>query len=148
MKSGNIFVAVGLIVLIIIFIGVFMVYYQVNIIVTTVRKDLFYAVNHAILSFDVQDLSYKKYTVNKERAEEVIQEILNQNYKSTSGGIISVGINELEIIHGKDKVEVCVLVKVRFKSVINLMGDNEHEFKMAENIKISLLQYGMGVVYE
>lgn len=140
-KQGNIFISVGLIVLVIIFAVTFFVYYQVNIITENVRQDLFYASSNAILSFDMQDLSYKKYTVDENKTKEVIEYLLNKNYTETEGSISKIEITDLDVIYEQDKVRLDTQVQVTFKSVINLAGENEHSFKMNENIKIALLDY-------
>lgn len=140
-KRGNVFISVGLIVLVIIFVVTFLVYYQVNIITDNVRQDLFYASNNAILSFDTQDLSYKKYTVDENKTKKVIEYLLNKNYTETEGSITKIEITDLDIIYEQDKVRLDTQVQVTFKSVINLAGENEHSFEMNENIKIALLDY-------
>lgn len=140
-KQGNVFIPIGLVVLVVIFASIFLVYYQVNIIIENVRRDLFYASNSAILSFDLQDLSYKKYTIDENKTKEVIQYLLNKNYTETKGSITKIKITNLEIISMHDKVNIDVKVQVAFKSVINISGKNEHKFTMNENIQISLLDY-------
>lgn len=140
-KQGSVFISVGLVVLVIIFAVTFLVYYQVNIIAENVRHDLFYASNNAILSFDTQDLAYKKYTVDENKTKQVIEYLLNKNYTETEGSITKIEITDLDVIYEPDKVRLDTQVKVTFKSVINLAGENEHSFKMNENIKIALLDY-------
>ena len=140
-KQGNIFIPIGLVVLVILFATIFLVYYQLNVIIENVRKDLFYASNNAILSFDTQDLAYKKYTIDKNKTKQVIENILNKNYTEIEGSVTKIEIIDLDIVQKENKVYLSINVKVTFKSVINLAGENEHEFKMNENIKISLLDY-------
>ena len=138
---NNIFISIGLFALVVAFTTIFLVYYQVNIIVQTVRQDLYYASNNAILSFDVQDLSYRKYTVNMAQAKETIESLLNKNYTQSGGSIKKIQITNLDTKYEQDKVNLDVEVQVTFRSVINLVGENEHKFKLNENIKISLLKY-------
>lgn len=140
-KQGNVFIPIGIVVLVIIFAATFFIYYQVNIIIENVRHDLFYAANNAILSFDLQDLAYKKYTVDENKTKEVIEYILNKNYTESDGSITQIKITDLEVIYGGDKVNLDIEVQVTFRSVINLSGENEHSFKMNENIKIALMDY-------
>ena len=78
-NQGNVFVAIGILVLIIIFFATFLIYYQVNILLQSIRKDLYYASNSAILSFDTQELSYRNYAADEEKTKEVIECILNKN---------------------------------------------------------------------
>ena len=143
-KQGNVFIPIGLVVLVITFASIVLVYYQVNIITENIRKDLYYASNSAILSFDLQDLSYKKYTVDETKTKQVIEYLLNKNYTETQGSITEIKVVDLKINYLKDYVNLDVGIKVKFNSVINLMGKNEHEFRMNENIKISLMDYEMG----
>lgn len=140
-KRGNVFIAIGILVLIIVFFATFLVYYQVNILIQNVRKDLYYASNNAILSFDTQELSYRNYIVDAEKTKEVIEYILNKNYTETGGSITEIAITDLNIQYIQDNVVITTQIRVKFKSVINLMGENEHGFKMNESIKISLMDY-------
>lgn len=143
-KQGNVFIPIGLVVLVIIFASIVLVYYQINIITENIRKDLYYASTSAILSFDLQDLSYKKYTVDETKTKQVIEYLLNKNYTETKGSITEIKVADLKINYLKDYVNLDVGIKVKFNSVINIMGKNEHEFKMNENIKIALMDYEIG----
>ena len=143
-KQGNVFIPIGLVVLVIIFASIVLVYYQINIITENIRKDLYYASTSAILSFDLQDLSYKKYTVDETKTKQVIEYLLNKNYTETKGSITEIKVSDLKINYLKDYVNLDVGIKVKFNSVINIMGKNEHEFKMNENIKIALMDYEIG----
>jgi len=138
-KKGNVFIPIGLVILVIIFVTVFLMYYQVNIIIENVRRDLFYASNNAILSFDIKDLAYRKYTVDKEQTKQIIEYILNKNYADSD--ITKVQVTNLEILNEQNKIHLKIQVQVTFKSVINIAGKSEHDFKMNENIKISLMDY-------
>lgn len=140
-KRGNVFIPIGIAVIIIIFATIALVYYQVNIIIENVRRDLFYAANNAILSFDTQELAYKKYTVNESQTKEIIEYILNKNYTEGEGSITKVEITDLEVSNTQDKVNLKIQVKVTFNSVVSIAGKNEHSFKMNEDIKISLMDY-------
>ena len=143
-KQGNVFISIGIVVFVIIFTATFYIYYQVNIITENIRQDLFYAANDAILSFDLQDLSYKKYTVDENKTKEVIEYILNKNYTESDGSIIEIKVTDLDVIYGQDGVKLDIQIQVKFKTVINLLGENEHSFKMNENIKIALMDYQSG----
>ncbi len=140
-KQGNVFVAIGILVLIIIFFATFLIYYQVNILVQSIRKDLYYASNSAILSFDIQELSYRNYAADEEKTKEVIECILNKNYTEKEGSITKISITDLDIEYMQDGVVITTQIQVKFKSVINLLGKNEHEFKMNEKVKLSLMNY-------
>lgn len=140
-KRGNVFIPIGIAVIIIIFATIALVYYQVNIIIENVRRDLFYAANNAILSFDTQELAYKKYTVDESQTKEIIEYILNKNYTEGEGSITKVEITDLEVSNTQDKVNLKIQVKVTFNSVVSIAGKNEHSFKMNEDIKISLMDY-------
>ena len=131
-KQGNVFIPVGFAVLIIIFAAIFLVYYQINIIVESVRQDLYYATKNAILSFDTQELSFKKYKGDSYIAKQIIEGVLNKNYTEAKGSVNKIEITSLQIIHGQNAVIVNVQVRVVFRSVINIVGKNEHEFKMNE----------------
>ena len=140
-KHGNVFIPIGFMALIIVFASIVLVYYQVNIITENIRKDLFYASNSAVLSFDLQDLAYQKYTVDESKTREIIEYLLNRNYTETQGSINEIKVTDLKIKKYKDKVCLDVEINVKFNSIINLMGKKEHEFRMIENIKISLIDY-------
>lgn len=138
-KQGNMVIAVGLIVLVLIFAVTFLLYYQVNIITESIRQDLFYVSNSSLLSFDTSDLAYGKYTVDETKTKEIMENLLNKNYQN--GSVKEIKITNLDIAYEQDKVRLDTEIKVKFKSVITIGGKNEHEFKMKEQVKIALLEY-------
>ena len=138
-KQGNMVIAVGLIVLVLIFAVTFLLYYQVNIITESIRGDLFYVSNSSLLSFDTSDLAYGKYTVNENKTKEIMEYLLNKNYQNSS--VTEIKITNLDITYEKDRVRLDTEIKVKFKSVITIGGKNEHTFKMKEQVKIALLEY-------
>lgn len=138
-KQGNMVIAVGLIVLVLIFGVTFLLYYQINIITESIRQDLFYVSNSSLLSFDTSDLAYAKYTVDVNKTKEIMEYLLNKNYQNSA--VKEIKITNLDIIYEKDKVRLDTEIKVKFKSVITIGGKDEHEFKMEEQVKITLLEY-------
>ena len=138
-KQGNMVIAVGLMVLILIFAVTFLLYYQINIITESIRQDLFYVSNSSLLSFDTSDLSYGKYTVDENKTKEMMEYLLNRNYQN--GSVKEIRITNLDIIYEQDKVRLDTEIKVKFKSVVTISGKVEHEFKMKEQVKIALLEY-------
>ncbi len=138
-KQGNMIIAVGLIVLVLIFAVTFLLYYQINIITDSIRQDLFYVSNSSLLSFDTSDLSYAKYTVDVNKTKEIMEYLLNKNYQNDS--VKEIKITNLDVIYEQDKVRLDTEIKVKFKSVVTIGGKNEHEFKMKEQVKIALLEY-------
>lgn len=138
-KQGNMVIAVGLIVLVLIFAITFLVYYQVNIITESIRGDLFYVSNSSLLSFDTLDLAYGKYTVDENKTKEIMENLLNKNYQN--GSVKEIKITNLDITYEQDKVRLDTEIKVKFRSVVTIGGKNEHEFKMKEQVKIALLEY-------
>lgn len=138
-KQGNMVIAVGLIVLVLIFAVTFLLYYQVNIITESIRGDLFYVSNSSLLSFDTSDLAYGKYTVDENKTKEIMENLLNKNYQN--GSVKEIKITNLDITYEQNKVRLDTEIKVKFESVITIGGKNEHEFKMKEQVKIALLEY-------
>lgn len=138
-KQGNMIIAVGLIVLVLIFAVTFLLYYQINIITDSIRQDLFYVSNSSLLSFETSDLAYGKYTVDVNKTKEIMECLLNKNYQN--GSVKEIKITNLDIIYEQDKVRLDTEIKVKFKSVVTIGGKNEHEFKMKEQVKIALLEY-------
>ena len=140
-KKGNVYITIGLLVLIIILFATFLMYYQVNVIVTSIRKDLYYATKNTILSLDIQELSYGRYLIDIQRAKEMIEEILRKNYSKDNGSITKINIVDIQVQDTNENIVITTEIKVGFQSVINLMGNNNHTFKMKETIKISLMEY-------
>ena len=146
-KKGNVYIAVGLLVLIIILFATFLLYYQVNIIVTSIRKDLYYATRDAILSLDTVELSYSKYVIDIQKAKSIVEEILIKNYIKDDGSITKIKVLDMQATCAEEYIAITTKIEVEFKSVINLTGDNNHRFKINETIKISLMEYN-GEKYE
>lgn len=140
-KRGSLFIATGVIVLIIILASVFLVYYQLNVILETVRQDLFYAAKNAIHSFDLQDLAYKKYTVDENQTKEIIEYLLNKNYTENNGAITKIEVKKIDIQMVGNKVNLKIQIEVNFNSVIAVLGNKEHSFRMNETVKIALMDY-------
>lgn len=140
-KRGNVFISLGIIIIIIIFIAIVLTYYQLNIIIENLRYDLFYAANSAILSFDAQDLTYNKYTIYEEKTKTIIKSILNKNYVENKGSVKNIEITNLKITSNNDNVNIQIEIEVTFDSVINIASSKQHKFKIKEQIKISLLDY-------
>lgn len=138
-KQGNMVIAVGLIVLVLIFAVTFLLYYQINIITESIRGDLFYVSNSSLLSFDTSDLAYGKYTVDENKTKEIMEYLLNKNYQN--GSVQEIKITNLDVTYEQNKVRLDTEIKVKFKSVITIGEKNEHEFKMKEQVKIALLEY-------
>ena len=140
-KKGNVYITVGLLVLIIILFATFLLYYQVNIIVVSIRKDLYYATRNAILSLDTQELSYRKYIIDTQKAQEIVEELLRKNYIKDNGSVTKIEILDMRAECTDKNIVITNKIKVKFKSVINIIGDNNHEFEINETIKISLMEY-------
>lgn len=132
-------IAVGLIVLVLIFAVTFLLYYQINIITESIRQDLFYVSNSSLLSFDTFDLAYGKYTVDVNKTKEIMEYLLNKNYQN--GSVKDIKITNLDVTYEKDKVRLDTEIKVKFESVVIIGGKDEHELKMKEQVKIALLEY-------
>lgn len=140
-KNGNVFISIGILILIMIVAISMLLYYQVNIIAESIRKDLFYAANTAILAFNTEELSYRRYNINKEKTKQIMQEILNENYTKPRSSIANIKILYLDIKHTEDNANIAVEIEVAFKAVVNLIGKNDYTFKMKEDVNISLLNY-------
>ena len=147
-KQGNVIVVIGIYILIIIFLTVFLVKYQTNIIIENIKLDLFYAARGAILAFNNQELVYRQYEIDENKTRSIIQEVLERNYLKENGSVNNITIVDLQIRYEKEYVKVFVEVEVTFRSVVNLFGKNEHKFKVKEEVKISLMEYKTGEMYE
>lgn len=147
-KQGNVIVVIGVYILIIIFLTVFLVKYQTNIIIENIRLDLFYAARETILAFNNQELAYRQYEVDENKTRSIIQEILEQNYLKENGSVTNINVVDIKIQYKEKFAKVYVEVEVTFRSVVNLFGKNEHKFKVKEEVKISLMEYKTGETYE
>ncbi len=147
-KQGNVIVVIGIYILIIIFLTVFLVKYQTNIIIENIKLDLFYAARGAILAFNNQELVYRQYEIDENKTRSIIQEVLERNYLKENGSVNNITIVDLQIRYEKEYVKVFVEAEVIFRGVVNLFGKNEHKFKVKEEVKISLMEYKTGEMYE
>ena len=147
-KQGNVIVVIGIYILIIIFLTVFLVKYQTNIIIENIKLDLFYAAREAILAFNNQELVYRQYEIDENKTRSIIQEVLERNYLKENGSVNNITIVDLQIRYEKEYVKVFVEAEVIFRGVVNLFGKNEHKFKVKEEVKISLMEYKTGEMYE
>lgn len=143
LKKGNVFIAIGLLVVMIIFTAMVLVICELNIIVKTVRQDLYYATKNALLSCDVNELSYNNYDININRTREIIQELLNKNHEGLSDSINKIEILDIDVKNVSKSLAINVKVKIYFRSVINLAGKNNYSFELKEELKFSPLEYGV-----
>ena len=140
-KQGNVFIPIGILVLIIITFAMFLSYYQVNLIISNMKRDLYYVAREAIFAFDVKELSYRNYLINENNIKDKIEDSLTREYTQSTYNIKEIQVVNLELAYDKEGINVEVELIVKFKSIINLMGDNIHEFNLREDVKISLMNY-------
>lgn len=140
-KKGNVIVVLGIIIMIIVIVAGFFVTYQLNIIISSVKKDLFYISNNALVAMDFTELSYGVYKINMDRTKEIMEELLNKNKHI---GINKVTIKEIELMYKLGEPHILSKIQVDFTPVINIGNKTSYTFELQENVAISLLQYGGG----
>ena len=94
-KKGNVIIFLGIIITVLMFMAIFVIYYQVNTITKKIRQDLFYASNNAIIAMDKEELLFSKYILNTQKAKNIIQEILVKNHIKDGGSITDILVEEL-----------------------------------------------------
>lgn len=141
-KNGNVFVGVGLLAVIIVFTAMVLVICELNIIVQTVRQDLYYATKNAIISCDVNELAYNNYDININMTKEIIEELLNKNHESLNGSINKIEILSIDVRNIRKSLVIYVKAKINFRSIINLAGKNNYSFELKEELRFSPLEYG------
>ena len=142
-KNGatNIFITVGLLLIIIIFAIIFLIYSQINNITENIRKDLFYISNNALMAMNENDLAYSMYTFNKDQAIEKLELLLRKNYVDGKGSITKISIKQLDLNNISGKPSLYIKINVEFESIIAILNDKLHSFDMQETVPISLMYY-------
>ena len=140
-KKGNVLALIGIIMLVIILLAMFILQYQINVIVRSIRNDLFYISNNVIVAMDKEELFLANYMINNENARMIIQDLMNKNHVREGGYIKAIKVVDA-YFNTKNKVpSMYVEIKVTFKPLIKIGNKSEYEFTMKENAMISLLQY-------
>lgn len=143
-KVGNInvFVPLGIAFLAIIFAGMFLGYFQINMVTAALRKNLYFLANNAIVAMDNQELSYGVYSIDLEKAKNIIQDLLNKTYKDNTFikeiKVTNISFKEQEI------PKLSLEVEVKFIPVIKAQGKEQYKFTMKEEVKMSLMTYNKG----
>ena len=141
-KSGNlnVFISIGIILMLTILTVFFLVYFQINVIANNVRQNLFYSANNAILAMNVQSLAYGKYNMDIHYAKELIEDLLNKN---AQGAISNIEVKSLKLENIEGGPNLYAQVVVKFKTIVNFGNDNEYKITMQDTVPISLLKYGV-----
>lgn len=140
-KRGNlnVFISIGIILMLTILTVFFLVYFQINVIANNVRQNLFYSANNAILAMNVQSLAYGKYNMDIHYAKELIEDLLNKN---AQGAISNIEVKSLKLENIEGGPNLYAQVVVKFKTIVNFGNDNEYKITMQDTVPISLLKYG------
>ena len=136
----NVFISIGIILMLTILTVFFLVYFQINVIANNVRQNLFYSANNAILAMNVQSLAYGKYNMDIHYAKELIEDLLNKN---AQGAISNIEVKSLKLENIEGGPNLYAQVVVKFKTIVNFGNDNEYKITMQDTVPISLLKYGV-----
>ena len=138
-KNGNVVATLGIIITVTIFLCFFLLYYQINTISNSIKKDLFYISNNIIIAMDKEELLFGNYSINTEKSREVIQELLRKNHEK--GYVKEITIKDLSFDINSRDIVIHITVKIKFTPLIYVGSKSEHEFTLKEDTKISLLKY-------
>ena len=141
-KIGNIdvFIVLGIGFLVVVFTCILLGYFQLNVVTNTLRKNLFFAANNAILAMDNGELSYGMYSIDTNKAKDIIQGILDTTYKDNSF-IKDININDISF-ENTNKPKLKFKVKIKLIPIIKIQGKEEYIINIQEEVKISLMTYG------
>ena len=145
---------VALLVMLVIVITIIVTCFQISVQIYDVKMSIFNIVMAVISSDDIENISYRDYSINENIMKKNIEEMLNRNYiKNTNkkSGIVKISCDEVKILNknSRDIVHkgiisitpiVCVNTRIEFCPIISLLGKNK-EVIIHSDVKLSLLEF-------
>lgn len=146
-KKGhvNIFIPIGILLLVIVFVITFLIYFQVSTIINSVKKELFYIANNALIAMDEEALAYNDYNIDLNKMRYIIQNLLDRNKQRN---VNRVSIMDLRFNSNNKKPHLYIKVKVEFKPIVNIFSKESYSFKLQDEVMIALLNYNSGAKNE
>ena len=138
-KKGNIIASLGIIITIVIILSFFLLYYQINTISNSIRKDLFYISNNLVIGMDKEELFLGNYKINIDKSKTIIESLLKKNH--IKGYVKDIIIEKISFDKDDNKIIVHITINVKFVPLIAIGSKREYHFKLKDDTRISLLMY-------
>lgn len=139
-KKGfvNVFITIGVVVVIFVLIACFMTYFQVNHIRTKVINELQYTIYNSIVAVNKEDINLGVYSVDKSSLEQVISVWCKNQIKETVY-IKDMNIKDITISKKEKGVNIKVSLDVVFEPIIHFT--NSIRTTVTSDYDLSLLEY-------
>lgn len=138
-KKGNVICTMSIVLTLLIFMCFFFLIFQVNTIKRSIKNDLFYLSNNAILGMNKEELYFSNYEINTDKTKNILEDLLKKNHEK--GYIKEIEIKDISFETKEDHIVIHLEIKVKFNPIIKIGSKETYEFFFKEDTKISLLEY-------
>lgn len=148
----NIFIPLGIVIIMIVLFSIFLTYYQVTVIINGIKQDLFYILQNSIIGCEQEGLKLGEYIPNNVQIYNAIESVITKNYIKEKSSIIDMKIEELNFITNSEEASVHtngrinesmvhVRIKIKFKPIIKFENKEVYDVILHEDVKVSFLKY-------
>lgn len=138
-KKGfvNICISLGVVIVIVILISVFLIYFQVNVLISEIRQELYYELQNGMLAIEKDELALNSYLIDNKKLTEQINNWIQTSGKSKLN-VIDIKIKEITTNNKNKKATFKVKLTVAFKPIINIK--QVASIDITNDIDLSLLK--------
>lgn len=138
-KKGfvNICISLGVVIIIVILISVFLIYFQVNVLISEIRQELYYELQNGMLAIEKDELALNSYLIDNKKLTEQINNWIQTSGKSKLN-VIDIKIKEITTNNKNKKATFKVKLTVTFKPIINIK--QVASIDITNDIDLSLLK--------
>lgn len=139
-KKGfvNVFITIGIVILIFVLLTCFMIYFQINHIKTKIKNEMQYIIYDSVVAINKDKASLGVYSVDKSKLENVISGWCKNKEKDIAYAK-QISVKEVTVYSKEKSVNIKVKLNVKLKPIINI--GKEIETTITEEYDISLLKY-------
>lgn len=135
-KKGSIEITIMMIFIIIICIlltVVYLLYWQVNTVLSSMKVDIFYICQNSYFSLNKEELAYSNYEIDLELLNEKITKLLKLNYYNNN-----VKINNINYDYKNKEIKIDIDVEIIPLALEQIIGRVKINIK--DNIKLKLME--------
>lgn len=139
-KKGfvNVFITLGVALILIIIIISFFIYFQINLVQTKIKNDLNFAIYDGIVAINRNEFGLGSYSIDKIVFENIITNWC-ENVKKDIPWVIEAKIMDITIFNGANEINLSVKLSIKFTPVIKI---KEHATTIiVSDINLSRLKY-------
>ena len=120
-KKGfvNICISLGVVIILVILISIFLIYFQVNVLISEIRQELYYELQNGMLAIEKDELALSNYLIDNKKLTEQINNWIQTSAKSKLN-VKDIKIKEITTNKTNKKATFKIKLTVTFKPIINI----------------------------